>query len=63
MSPRKPKVHFPVDPSAIRREIRAAAKKLHTMEEKASLKQSRAIKQELRILKQFYEKLGNIVEI
>jgi len=56
---------FPVSPSAIKNEIRKAAKKLRAkklraMEGKGSPKKLRAIKDELGILREFYIALGNI---
>ena len=54
------KKKFLVSPTAIKNEIRKAAKKLRAMEAKASPKKLRAIKGELRILGAFCIALGNI---
>jgi hypothetical protein len=70
MSRRMSKNKFPVSPRAIKNEIRKAAKNLHKMqaklrarEGKASPKKLRAIKIELRILREFFYALGNIEPI
>jgi hypothetical protein len=54
------KKKFPVSPSGIKNEIRKAAKKLRARQGKASRKKLRAIKGELRILREFCIALGNI---
>jgi hypothetical protein len=67
MSRRMSKNKFPVSPRAIKNEIRKAAKNLHAMEKKlrsmegkGSSKKLRAVKSELRILRDFCYALGNI---
>lgn len=60
MRRRMSKVQFAVSPSAIKNEIRKAAKRLHAMERKASPKKLKAVKSELKILRKFCIALGNI---
>ena len=67
---RMARIKFIVSPEPIKHEIRKVAAKLHKKEEKvrakagkASRREGKRIKLELKILRQCYERLGNIRSI